>query len=448
MNFIFKGQIQEDETLHFIDHAEGLIVPTSIKKYGDISSKDMEDTEKAKYQIYFFSDKYKEILSKEEILKNLNCYLKELKEERKKLEELKKKGELKEISQEEESKHTPTIHKINHLRKALVANMVGVITYLQKTYEGIVILEDLDKATLEKHFTEHNENIGRVLENSLYQKFQTLGKIPPHLKDLVQIRETVRNEHKNKIKEEIKPENYDLLSKTQQNKIDRKIKEKSGKFSTQFGTIIFTSDFETSNNCPYCENQWVWDKQNNNEGLTKEILKFKQHRYLCGKHKKMCDFDSYLFVKDEDRVKPQEAKNYVEVKEENKEKFSSQDDQDEKKLDFKEINDPDKVAAYNVAKKIQNKDIPPLHVEKPPNRDNDRNHQNQKNYQKQKSNSNYQNREQNFKNKGNQKGHFSNYNDSKNHDKKGSISDSGNTGNTFKPFANLKNQIKRKGNQK
>ena len=49
-------------------------------------------------------------------------------------------------------KHRVTEDKINHLRNALVANMIGVIGFLQKKYPGFIILEDLNKNLINKHF--------------------------------------------------------------------------------------------------------------------------------------------------------------------------------------------------------------------------------------------------------------------------------------------------------
>ena len=188
------------------------------------------------------------------------------------------------------NEHTPSISKINHLRDAITANMVGVICYLQKKYPGFIILEDLNKETKDRHFFTHNENISSRLEKALYNKFQTLGLVPPHVKNIIEIRE------------------------------EKKLK--------QVGSICFAPAENTSKNCPYCEKT---APKNNSD------LKFRQHRFIC--NDESCGFDTYFFKSEEERVKEYEPKVKKEL---NKEGFKI----------LKDINDPDKVAAYNIAKKI------------------------------------------------------------------------------------------------
>ena len=138
--------------------------------------------------------------------------------------------------------HTPTILQVNHLRDAIAANMVGVICHLQKTYKGFVILEDLAEGTVEKHFFNSNANISRRLENALYNKFQSLGLVPPHVKDIIRLREDIRKKQKrsqsdkkeNKIKKleeniEKMKENISRLNEEKKEKIAhlrREIEEK------------------------------------------------------------------------------------------------------------------------------------------------------------------------------------------------------------------------------
>ena len=233
-------------------------------------------TNEGEKTIYWYCEKYEGILINSEnsikynqknIENSLNSYLESLKKSN-------------------NNEHTPSIQKINHLRDALVANMVGVICFLQKKYPGFIILEDLNKKSIDKHFLQHEENISRRLENALYNKFQTLGLVPPHVKDIIQLRED---------------QNLD-----------------------QIGAISFVSEENTSNTCPYCEEI---TKQDND-------LKFKQHRFLCNKD--TCGFDTYFFNKnDKEEPRPKIAET-------------------KKKAEFeiiKDIDDPDKVAAFNVAKK-------------------------------------------------------------------------------------------------
>ena len=206
------------------------------------------------------------------------------------------------------NKHVPPIEKINHLRDALVANMVGVIMHLQQRYPGIVILEDLNMALIQKHFQQLNINISRRLEFALYRKFQSLGKVPPHLKDLIQRRERLRKKQK-------------------QNK----------NFSNQIGTIVFVDETGTSKECPYCRKPMKWSKDSEGKNIDSK-LKFEQHRFSCGE-KNSCGFDTDRFTGNPHAEPP-----------------LAQPTQGGTTPDFKifrEIDDPDKVAAYNVAGKVQ-----------------------------------------------------------------------------------------------
>ena len=229
--------------------------------------------------IYEYSTKYKDVLSKEQIKTELNCYLEELFKNK--------------------TSHTPEILQINHLRDAITANMVGVICHLQKTYPGFVILEDLEPGRINRVSDgfQDDENIARRLENALYNKFQALGSVPPHVKDIIQLREDVRKQQKN-------------------NK------------SSQIGVIVFVDEKNTSKNCPYCE-----EKVN-----ISSDEKYRQQRFIC--KSKKCGFDTYFFKNEKERVKDHNPKvNLNNFKEEFK--------------TFKDINDPDKVAAYNIAKKLR-----------------------------------------------------------------------------------------------
>ena len=247
------------------------------------------------------------------------------------------------------NKHVPPIEKINHLRDALVANMVGVIMYLQQDYPGIVILEDLNMDLIEEHFQEFNINISRRLEFALYRKFQSLGKVPPHLKDLIQRRErlhTKREKEIDKAVNEAANEEYQKWlrennnadfeeQKKQKKQFWREANERSRKeknFSSQIGAIVFVDKYKTSKNCPYCGKSIDWRSK------IADRLKFKQYRFSCGKENS-CGFDTDHFTGNPHAEPP-----------------LAQPTQCGTTPDFKifrEIDDPDKVAAYNVAKKIQ-----------------------------------------------------------------------------------------------
>ena len=149
---------EDDKQSHH--HPEG-VLNINIKT----DKRDLETT------IYHYCDKYKDIISKECIEKDLNRYLDELKNQ--------------------DERHTPSILQINHLRDAMTANMVGVITHLyrDRKYPGFILLEDLDKGK-----TKENDNIHNRLEVALYNKFQSLSLVPPHVKDIIQLREDVRKQ--------------------------------------------------------------------------------------------------------------------------------------------------------------------------------------------------------------------------------------------------------------
>ena len=246
--------------------------------------------------VYFYEKDYEGLelkdytYTKDEIKQRFEKYLEDLKNDRGNAE-----------------KHTATINQINHLRDAIVANMIGVIAFLQKPYPGFVILEDLDKETIHEHFQGLQLNISRRLEYALFQKFQTEGFVPPHIKNLIEIRES-------KVKEKLRQIEESKNSNTQKKK---QISEIDRKHTDQYGAIIFTSEKQTSGACPYCENEWQYNKDK------KDTLKFTNHQYICGEHNKKCGFDTQN------------------ITDEHKEKITN------------EINDPDKVAAYNVAKKCE-----------------------------------------------------------------------------------------------
>jgi len=127
-----------------------------------------------------------------------------------------------------------------------------------------------------------------------------LSLVPPHVKNIIQLREDLREKQK---KEE-------------------KIK------SSQIGVIVFMDESGTSQKCPNC-----YQKSESDKG-TKNDLKYRQKRFLCSE----CGFDTYLFKPETDRVKDYNPP----VNIEDADRFQH----------LKDIDDPDKVAAYNIAVKI------------------------------------------------------------------------------------------------
>ncbi|MDR0619335.1 MAG: hypothetical protein LBG17_05500 [Bacteroidales bacterium] len=114
--------------------------------------------------------------------------------------------------------------KINNVKQALVANVIGVIDFLYKQYkqrfngEGLIVKEGFGVTQVEQSLERFSGNIYRILERKLYQKFQNYGLVPP-IKNLMTIRE-------NKVRGE-----EDLL---------------------RFGNIGFVNEANTSQECPVC----------------------------------------------------------------------------------------------------------------------------------------------------------------------------------------------------
>ena len=279
-------------------------------------------------EIYYFDKRFEGLLIKDSVKYTADNILESLKAY---LNELKINGD---------SEHKPSVEKLNHLRDSIVSNMVGVIALLQKTYPGFVILEDLNTSAIKEQFCDLYINVSNRLEFKLLNKFQTLGLAPPHIKSLIDIREDLRNKREKEAEEELRKENKIKKEKDLRHKLSEKMKD----YSTQFGAIIFVNERGTSKACPRCEREQDFKKVNakntndkysflkkmscieeitDNNKLDRKILetlKFDQHRFLCGEHKDTdCEFDTkdirYSFLS--------------------------------------EISDPDKVAAYNISKKIK-----------------------------------------------------------------------------------------------
>ncbi len=115
--------------------------------------------------------------------------------------------------------------RLNDIKKALVANVVGVVDFLYKQYksrfggEGILVKEGFDSSKVESDREKFSGNIYRFLEKKLYQKFQNYGLVPP-IKNLMSVR------------------NDDL--------------REANEFM-QLGNICFVGYEGTSQNCPVCE---------------------------------------------------------------------------------------------------------------------------------------------------------------------------------------------------
>ena len=316
---------------------------------GALNIKTTDEVEKTIYQ---YSKKYENMVlsnnikySQQNIENSLTHYLHQLRQN--------------------DNRHTPSIEQVNHLRSAITANMVGVICYLQKRYPGFVILEDLNESTVNKHFLNNTENISRRLESALYNRFQSLGLVPPHVKDIIRLREEVREEFRIAQKEKNKRSNKEHKNKLKQ-EINKSVLHSqlhsSGLIpeqitSSQIGAIVFVDEKDTSKICPYCEERLLKNQSNlspteKEEGeKIKKIqkrVKYEQGRFVCGISNycgsaHSCGFDTYYFKKPEERAEHNEPK----IREEKQRKEFDM---------LKDINDNDKVASYNIAKKIKTAD--------------------------------------------------------------------------------------------
>lgn len=197
--------------------------------------------------LYFYDDKFSEILPLDTIKKELQSYL----------DNDKNNNAIEKFS----------IEKVNHLRDAICANTVGIINFLQKTYFGMIVFEDLDINNKNKRISEFSGNLGSRVELKLLQKFQSLSLVPLYLKQF-----------------------FDLQTK---------------KELDQAGIVQYVQTAGTSSNCPHCgtKNSDKSDKWNS-------------HAYKC--KNKNCNFDT--------------------AKENQKQGLTA-------------LDNSDKVAAYNIAKR-------------------------------------------------------------------------------------------------
>ena len=254
---------------------------------------------KKKENIYFWNKHYQSILSIEEIKKDIQSYLDQ-------------------ISQNNSEE---MINKINHLREALAGNVVGILNFLHK--KNTKNKESQSMIVLEKNQgnRKHDDDISIALEKALYNKFQTEGLAPPSLS------------HRRLENIIFQEQNKKFLNKNKSKEANQKNKESNEQATklSQIGAIVFIPEKDTSKNCPYCEETSPKD----------DNLKRNQHRFICkpsNSNKKSCGFDTYYFKDEKER-----AENYTTlVNQKNyKEDFNI----------FKYINDPDKIAAFNIAKK-------------------------------------------------------------------------------------------------
>jgi hypothetical protein len=145
--------------------------------------------------LYFYDNRFAEILSLDSIIKELQDYY----------NEVKNKQNIEFIS----------IDKINHLRDALCANAVGILAHLQKTHFGVIVFEGLDARHKNKETTEFAGNLASRIERKILQKLETLSLIPPQHRQIIDLQNS------------------------------KQIK--------QTGAVLYIEEKGTSANCPHCE---------------------------------------------------------------------------------------------------------------------------------------------------------------------------------------------------
>ncbi|MBS8121966.1 hypothetical protein [Candidatus Vampirococcus lugosii] len=112
--------------------------------------------------LYYYKENV--ICSKEEIIEELQEYLNK--------------------NKFDENENNISILKINNLRNAICANMVGIIIYLQELYPGMIFFEDFELSKKQNDFEKNNTTLGSRIEEKLLQKFSSLGKVPPNYKQV------------------------------------------------------------------------------------------------------------------------------------------------------------------------------------------------------------------------------------------------------------------------
>lgn len=234
--------------------------------------------------IYYYFSKFSSLVSVENISLQLNNFL----------DDIRNKG-FKE--QKEQS-----IEKINHLRDAISANIVGILYHIYKKLKteknfGIIAMEDFDFSKLDGDFLRSNETLGRRLEFMLYRKFQNDFLVPPNLSLINNLRE----QHK-RAKGKKRNHNDELL---------------------QIGLINYVDAENTSKICPNCNR--IPEQYNSAKAGLAEKTK-KERKAIYNKHK----YDEARFSCNNDGCG-----------------FDTKNN----RLAYDDLYDNDKVAAFNIAKR-------------------------------------------------------------------------------------------------
>ena len=186
--------------------------------------------------VYYFRKEFKEVLTTEDIQKELKNYLNKLHD-----------------NQVESCRLTEK--KINHLRNAVASNISGILAFLHKKNPGLIIFEKNQKGR------DKEENIAGQLEWALYRKFQTEGLVPPCLKEVDLLLKNTKKSVKN-------------IGEHNQGTLENKNIQ-----IENFGLIHFIDPDDTSQICPRC---------NKKSNRTNYKNRKKEGWFKCEK----CDFNT------------------------------------------------------------------------------------------------------------------------------------------------------------
>lgn len=211
-----------------------LKMASAKRKIYEIISKSLHKTEKLTFDeyntkiyidwykneyIYKFNDTYQKIISFAQVKEELSKYINKVKLDLNDNDEI-------------------SIEKVNHLRDALCANMVWIITFLQEKYFWMIFFEDKNIAGKIWDFEKSNTSLWSRIEQKLLQKFVSLNFVPPTYKQILWLQ--------------------------------------SEKIIYQLWIIWYVSIDSTSKNCPMCPWKlfWHWSYENENSMHHQEEWKY------------------------------------------------------------------------------------------------------------------------------------------------------------------------------
>ncbi|MGE4443946.1 MAG: hypothetical protein AB7E37_03065 [Candidatus Altimarinota bacterium] len=174
-----NGDIQTYLNLKLLAAKRKIYEVVSQNFLGDEEIEDIKEfkilklkSQKGREYIYKFDERYDNISSFEEIKAELEKYLKKVQEN---------------LNDNE----AVSIQKVNNLRDAICANMIGIIHFLQEKEKlpGMIILEDLTIDWKNNTFDKSNTTLSSRFEQKLLQKISSLNLVPPIYKQILSIKD-------------------------------------------------------------------------------------------------------------------------------------------------------------------------------------------------------------------------------------------------------------------